>query len=66
MTTDIARLFATDPLKHTTEDIDAMIERFRSARHLFNSGNATAARPKTLTAGEKKVSQLGLTLDIKL
>lgn len=64
--TDMARLFATDPLNHTTEDIDAMIKKFRDSRHLFNAGNTTAARSKTLTAAETKVSKLGLTLDIKL
>ena len=44
---DIGRLFATDPLKHTEKDFEAIIAKFRESRNLFNSGvkPATAKKP---------------------
>ena len=35
---DIALLFAKDPLKHTREDIDSIIQTMRASRHQFKSG----------------------------
>lgn len=56
--TDIAQLFATDPLKHTEQDIVEIIKKFREARHVFNSG---AAAPQKKAAPASKLS-----LDIDL
>ena len=58
--TDIALLFARDPFQHSDADIDAMIERYRAARHTFNSAPAGKA-PAKLTAKEKAVADAGVT-----
>jgi hypothetical protein len=60
---DIATLFARDPLKMTDADIDKIIETMREKRHLFNS----APQPKgnKLTKKEEEVSS-GLKLDLNL
>jgi len=69
--TDIAKIFALDPLELTKDDprLQQMIEYFRSRRHLFNSGAAMAGKTKAPTAkeaeavaaaGEFKLTDLGL------
>lgn len=62
--TDIAILFARDPLRHSDADIDAIIEKMREARHAFNTG-ALGAKPK-LTKKEEEVAKAGLGLSLKL
>lgn len=60
--TDIAKLFATDPLKHSEQDIEAIIEKFRQARHQFNTA---AAKPKAAPKQkDKDVSKLDLDIDL--
>jgi hypothetical protein len=60
--TDIAKLFATDPLKHSEKDIEAIIAKMREARHQFNTA---AARPKTpAKQPDKDVTKLSLDLDL--
>lgn len=49
---DIARLFSTDPLSLTKEDISSIVAEMRSSLHLFNTKPAAGAKPKV----EKKVS----------
>jgi len=61
---DIATLFARDPLKHTREDRVAIIEKLRSMRHIFNSGNAGAGNVKKLTPKETAASTLKLDIDL--
>lgn len=62
--TDIARLFATDPLQHTDKDIDAIVAKFREARHQFNTA---AAKPKAVAKSpDKDVTKLDLSLDLGL
>jgi hypothetical protein len=63
--TDIATLFARDPLKHTREDVDAIIAKMREARHTFNLAGKTPAQPK-LTKAEKEVEGAGLKLSLNL
>lgn len=63
--TDIALLFARDPLKMTNEDIDALIAAMREKRHLFTS--APAAKGSKLTKKESEVAdKLSLKLDLGL
>lgn len=64
---DIAVLFARDPEKMSDADIDAIIEHYRSKRHLFNSAPA-GSKPAKLTEKEAKTKTdlSGLTLDLKL
>lgn len=63
--TDIALLFARDPFEHTDADIDAMIERFRAARHTFNSTPPGTAKPK-LTKKEQEIAGAAPKLSINL
>lgn len=57
--TEIALLFSRDPLKHTDQDIDAMIAKMRESRHLFNSG----AAPKAKAKPKSDIAQAALDLD---
>lgn len=41
---DIMRLFVTDPLGHTDQDIDAIIKKLRDQRHAFNAPKTAAAK----------------------
>lgn len=48
--TDISLLMLKDPLQHTEQDIDAIIQKMREQRHTFNSGVKTAKTAKTTAA----------------
>ena len=43
---DISELFARDPLEHTTQDIDAIIAKFREARAQFEAKPQREPRAK--------------------
>ena len=43
---DIAQLFARDPLELTDRDLDAIIAKFREARSSFGNAPAAKAPPK--------------------
>ena len=60
---DIARLFATDPLRHSEADIDAIIEHFRASRANFK---LTGKAPAKLSKREAEAEKSGLNLDIDL
>jgi hypothetical protein len=60
---DIAILFARDPLEMTEEDIDRIIESMREKRHLFNTG--AAPTKGKLTKKEEEITE-GLKLDLDL
>lgn len=60
---DIARLFAMDPLRHSDSDIDAIIEHFRSARADFKT---TGKAPAKLSKKEAETAKLGLDIQIDL
>lgn len=50
---DIGEIFASDPLRLTTEDRQAMIAYMRNARAQFNLGAKTAGKAPKAPAGEK-------------
>lgn len=61
--TDIARLFAEDPLNLTKENIDEIIGYYRTARANFNVGEKAAGstkRMKEASAPGAKVTSLDL------
>lgn len=58
--TDIALLFSRDPLKHTDQDIDAMIAKMRSARHLFNAPASKPAKEPKQKPGAIDLSALDI------
>ena len=60
MSTDVAELFARDPLLHTEEDITAIISEFRKARKSFNLTGTGGAKPKS--KNKKKADELGIDL----
>jgi hypothetical protein len=61
--TDIARLFAEDPLNLTKENIDEIIAYYRTARANFNTGEKAAGSTKKMkeaSAPGAKVTSLDL------
>ena len=62
--TDIAALFALDPLQLTDENIDEIIRQFRNNRHAFNAGNRSAGSTKPKTAKQKAVEDLSAKIDL--
>ena len=67
MPTDIARIFALDPLGISNKDLKALITELRSYRHQFELGNIKAGSTKPKTDTQKAVVELAdkVTLDIK-
>jgi len=63
---DIAELFARDPLRHKDADIDAIILHFRTSRVNFKANGSKVAPklPKKLAEAEKVKDALGLSVDI--
>ena len=57
---DIAILFAKDPLKLTNDDLDKAIAAMREARHKFGAGDKTAGAAPKLTEKEKVAQKLDL------
>jgi hypothetical protein len=51
---DIASVFAKDPLLHTDEDIRLIIVKNRESLHLFNAGGKTPKAPAAPKVGAKK------------
>lgn len=64
--TDIAELFRRDPLKHSKQDIAAIVARFRESRHQFAAGNMKAGSTKPQTEKQKSISSLAKSLDLDL
>lgn len=64
--TDLAELFARDPLTLTQSDLTSIVEEFRKSRHQFNAGNIKAGSTKPKTEKQKQVSELIKGLDISL
>jgi hypothetical protein len=64
--TDIATLFARNPLELTRDDITAIIEEFRKARHSFSLGNMKAGSTKPPTAKQKEINDLASKMDITI
>lgn len=63
---DIAELFARDPLKLTKTDITKIIEEMRKSRHAFNAGNMKAGSTKPPTEKQKTIIDLADKMNISL
>lgn len=64
MSSTIAELFARDPLKHTQQDVEAIVEYFRSTRKDFKESGIRAKASKTLTPKEVEAKSTGLDFDL--
>jgi hypothetical protein len=64
--TDLAELFARDPLNLTNDDIRIIVEEMRKSRHAFNAGNAKAGSTKPQTEKQKTISSLTEKMNINL
>lgn len=64
--TDIAALFAADPLELTDRDFDAIIAKFREMRGQYNMGSAMAGSTKPKTVKQKQVASLADKLNLNL
>ena len=62
--TDIAELFARDPLQLSDQDIGRMVDKFREMRGQYALGNAMAGSTKPKTAKQKTVADLASKLDL--
>lgn len=64
--TDIATLFARDPLTLTQPDLTLIVEEMRKSRGAFNAGNMKAGSTKPKTEKQKAVAELlsGLSIDL--
>jgi hypothetical protein len=63
---DLAELFARDPLTLTDPDISKIIEEMRKSRHAFNLGNMMAGSTKPKTEKQKQIIDLGSKLGISI
>jgi hypothetical protein len=63
---DLATLFARNPLDLTKDDIRSIIEAFRASRKQFTLGNAKAGSTKPPSPKQAKINDLASKLDIKL
>ena len=61
--TDIAELFARDPLELSDQDLDAIVARIREQRSQFNLGNAMAGSMKAKPV-KKEIADLSSKLDL--
>lgn len=59
---EIAELFARDPLLHTEEDVEKMIAEFRKNRKAFNLNPASGAGSAAAAKKKKKAADLGIDL----
>jgi glutamate 5-kinase len=65
--TDIAILFARDPLKISDADFLRIVQKFREQRHTFTTGGTIKAPTgKSLTKAEAETKALGLNLDLDI
>lgn len=63
---DLAELFARDPLSLTNEDITHIIEEMRKSRHAFNAGNMKAGSTKPKTEKQQAIANLADKLNISI
>jgi hypothetical protein len=64
--TDLAELFARDPLSLTDPDIRSIIEEMRKSRHAFNAGNAKAGSTKPKSEKQKQIASLAEKMSINI
>lgn len=62
--TDIAVLFARDPLELGDQDIGRLVDKFREMRGQYALGNAMAGSTKPKTEKQKATLDLAAKLDI--
>ncbi len=62
--TDIAELFARDPLELSDRDIGRMVDEFRERRTQYALGNAMAGSTKPKSPKQKAVADLASKLDL--
>ena len=62
--TDIAELFARDPLELSDIDIGRLVDKFREMRGQYALGNAMAGSTKPKSAKAKATLDLASKLDI--
>jgi hypothetical protein len=63
---DIAELFARDPMSLTHDEIEQIVIKLRSMRGQFNLGIKAAGSTKPKTEKQKEIARLGLNLEIDL
>lgn len=63
---DLAQLFARDPLELSKDDIKTIVEEMRKSRHAFNAGNANAGNTKPKTEKQKAIASLAEKMNINL
>ena len=61
---DIEELMERDPLNLTADDLDALIEYFRSTQAKYNLGNMSAGSTKPKTERQKQVSAIAAKIDL--
>lgn len=64
--TDLAELFARDPLQLSQQDIETIVVEMRKSRHLFNAGNMKAGSTKPKTEKQKAVADMASKLNISI
>ncbi len=64
--TDLATLFARDPLSLTQEDISTIVTEMRKSRHAFNAGNIKAGSTKPKTEKQKSLAALASNISISI
>ena len=63
---DLAVLFARDPLTLTQSDLSTIVSEMRKSRHQFNAGNMKAGSTKPKTDKQKSLDALASTLNLDL
>jgi hypothetical protein len=64
--TDLATLFARDPLSLTQTDISTIVDEMRKSRHAFNAGNMKAGSTKPKTEKQKSLAALAANISIAI
>lgn len=60
MSTDISELFARDPMGLSTQDLDAIIARYREAQSQFALGAKQAGNTKKVAKPDAKIASIDL------
>jgi hypothetical protein len=55
---DIATIFATDPLNLSKQDIEEVIKEFRSSADRFSAGNMMAGRTKEVKPKDEEAQKV--------
>lgn len=63
---DLATLFARNPLSLTRADIDTIVAEMRKSRHAFTLGNVKAGNTKPPTAKQKELQGLAAAMNISI